>query len=134
MDKLLANLNIMYTKIHNFHYNIIGVNALAFHVQLEGEYDFMHETIDLIAERMKAIDHYPKASLKEYLQLSTIKEVESKDYKSTVVLPILIEDYNELINNIEEIRRTADGVTCSVLDGIQENLEKKLWLFKIASK
>lgn len=133
-DILLANLNIMDIKIHNFHYNVVGPLFLNTHLQLEDEYNFIHDTIDTVAERIKAIGEHPQASMKEYLDCATIREAESRDYKPNEIFQALIADYKILVDNINLLRPQADPVTQSMLDDIQEELEKKLWFFKSTIK
>ena len=53
MNKLLADLNVLYVKTHNYHYNVVGLDFKSVHVQLEEEYDQIHMWIDQVAEDMK---------------------------------------------------------------------------------
>lgn len=135
MNKFLANLNVLYVKLHNYHYNVVGKDFYATHVALEGQYDKFHNYIDEVAEQMKKDNKYPMASMKEYIETSTIKEVESKDYRSDEIWTDILGDYKELIANIEEIRQEDLSVSAEgILDDIQSELETQVWFIEATLK
>ena len=131
LNRLLSNLNIMYVKLHNFHYNIIGKDFHPVHLLLEAEYDKFHEFIDVTAELIKKKGNMPGGSMKTYLELATIKEVESGDYDSTFIYTTLINDYNELLNGIADLRKHCEEE--NVIDFfnlLEDFLKTKIWFFK----
>ncbi len=135
MDKLLANLNVLYVKLHNYHYNIVGGDFYNTHVMLEKEYDQMHTWIDEVAEQMKKDGQYPMGSLKDYLATTTIKEVESKDYRSTEIFAEIHKDYRELEANIAELLGGQLSVSAEdLLTGMATELATKLWFFEATVK
>lgn len=76
----LANLNVGITLLHNLHWNVVGPQFKAVHEYLEVLYDDAFEKFDEVAERMKMDGEMPAASVKEYLELSDIEELEVKDW------------------------------------------------------
>ncbi|MBR6823855.1 MAG: DNA starvation/stationary phase protection protein, partial [Firmicutes bacterium] len=79
MNKYLANLGVAYIKLHNLHWNVVGINFKGVHEYLESLYDGVSESLDSIAELLKMHDEVPAASLKEYLELTSIEELPSKE-------------------------------------------------------
>ncbi len=135
MNKLLADLNIMYVKLHNMHYNVVGLDFKPTHVMLEEEYDIIHQWIDEVAEAIKKGDGYPAGSLKEYLELTSIKEIKSQDINSKAVYANLIEDYTQLEKDIAIIKsEPLPTFLEDMLDAISDELATKLWFFKSAIK
>jgi len=135
MNKLLADLNVLYVKTHNYHYNVVGLDFKSVHVQLEEEYDQIHMWIYQVAEDMKKEGEYPPASLKEYLAITSIEEVESKDYRSIDIYKSMVLDYETLEKDIHEIK--AKDISASredLLNGMLEMLNTKLWFFKASAK
>ncbi len=131
MNKLLANLNVLYVKLHNYHYNVVGSDFMDTHVALEKEYDTMHLWIDEVAEQIKKDGEYPMGSLKEYLSVATIKEVESKDYRSTEILTELLNDYQLLEADIKELLDGELSVSCDdLLTTIATELATKIWFLR----
>lgn len=79
LDRYLANLAVGYIKLHNLHWNVRGFSFKAVHEYLEGLYDKVNDYLDEVAELQKMHGVNPKASLKEYLAITDIQELESKD-------------------------------------------------------
>ena len=106
-NKYLANINVNYVKLHNLHWNVLGLQFKPVHEYLEGLYDSMHEVFDEVAELLKMNGEYPLASLKDFLAVSEIKELESKDYSVKESLEIALADIKLLKENALELRKLA---------------------------
>ena len=106
-NKYLANINVNYVKLHNLHWNVLGLQFKPVHEYLEGLYDSMHEIFDEVAELLKMNGEYPLASLKDFLAVSEIKELESKDYDVKESLVIALADIKLLKENAVELRKLA---------------------------
>ena len=52
-NKYLANIAINYGKLHNLHWNVIGLQFKPVHEYLESLYDNMHEVLDEVSELLK---------------------------------------------------------------------------------
>lgn len=128
MNELLSDLNVLYVKIHNYHYNVVGGDFFTVHEALESEYDQIHEWIDVVAELIKQKGEYPAASLEEYLNLTSIKEVSSKDYRSKEIITDVVSDYNSLIKKIEKLKDNEKSFVINSLEDIEDVLSKKVWL------
>ena len=79
LNLYLANLNVLYRKVQNYHWNIVGAGFFAVHEKLEEYYDAINEQIDDVAERILSIGGRPLGTLKDYLEITTIKEAENKE-------------------------------------------------------
>lgn len=134
LNKYLANLNVEYVKLHNLHWNIIGINFKAVHEYLESLYDRISNSFDRIAELLKMHCETPAASLKEYLSLSDIDELVSKDYKINEVLNIVLTDFEKIKKAAEDIRKSANNEDeydiVSTFEDELENLNKTIWFVK----
>ena len=106
-NKYLANINVNYVKLHNIHWNVLGLQFKPVHEYLEGLYDSMHEIFDEVAELLKMNGEYPLASLKDFLAVSEISELESKDYSVKESLEIALKDIKVLRENALELRKLA---------------------------
>ncbi len=135
MNKLLSNLNIMYVKLHNMHYNVIGKDFLTVHVLLEKEYDVFHNLIDQVAELIKKEDKLPLGRMSDYLKEGSIKEIESKDYTSDFIYKELIQDYTIILNEVKSLRNNCkEENIIDFLNELEETLKTKLWFFKASNK
>ena len=138
LNSLLADVSVMYFKAHNLHWNVIGRQFVTIHTYLEEFYNELAGTIDEVAELMKKFGVYPKASMKEYLKVSSIVELESKDVSVTEVLTILEEDINILKNNALKVRVIAaeDDLfeVINTMEDMIESYSKTLWFIKSMNK
>ena len=50
INKYLANLAVEYFKLHNLHWNVVGINFKSTHEYLEVLYDGITKTLDEVAE------------------------------------------------------------------------------------
>ena len=130
-NKYLANVAINYGKLHNLHWNVIGLQFKPVHEYLESLYDNMHEVLDEVAELLKMNGEYPLASFKEYLKVSEIVELESKDYSVKEALEIALADIKVLRDNALELRRLASDEDFYPLQVMMEdhlaNYNKVVW-------
>ena len=135
MNKLIADLNVLGVKLHTYHYNVVGNSFYATHVFLEGQYDATNDFIDEVAEVLKMSNEYPIGTIKEMLSVSTIKEVESKDYTAKEVLTDLISDYKMLIESCQAIKeQDLSLIAEDVLDAIESALCKQVWFMSATIK
>ena len=130
-NKYLANVAINYGKLHNLHWNVVGLQFKPVHEYLESLYDNMHEVLDEVAELLKMNGEYPLASFKEYLAVSEIVELESKDYSVKEALEIALADIKVLRDNALELRRLASDEDFYPLQVMMEdhlaNYNKVVW-------
>ena len=138
MNKYLSNIGVEYIKLHNLHWNVVGVNFKSIHEYLEGLYDGLAGSLDEVAELLKIHDEVPAASLKEFLELASIQELESKELHGKEVLEIVLADFKEMRDQAKKIRDLADeeelpGVV-SALESDLEQYDKNIWFIKAMLK
>lgn len=138
LNKYLANLGVEYIKLHNLHWNVVGINFKAIHEYLEGLYDGVSASLDSVAELLKMNDEVPAASLKEYLALSSLEELPSVELKGKDVLEIVLKDFNEFKQLAESIRALADEEdvydVVSAMESDLEQFNKSIWFIKAMLK
>lgn len=134
LNRYLANIAVMYIKLHNYHWNVVGIGFFDFHEKLEELYNTTSEQLDMIAERIKMLEYYPLASMKEYIKVATIKEAPSEDINSSTIAQILINDFETILKDIRETAQLAgdnnDEYTIALLSEAIGFYEKNIWMFK----
>lgn len=132
LDIYLANLHVLYTKLHNFHWNIEGKSFFQLHAKLEELYDNTAVEIDQVAERILQLGHRPSASIKDYLSKSQLEEAVSKEYSSQEVAHALLDDFSflaqELRKGVQQAEQYQDQVTADMAVGFLAKLEKAIWM------
>ena len=136
-DKLnvfLANLAVLNIKVHNLHWNVVGLQFPLIHKMTEKIYKMLQYQFDTVAEVMKMQNKMPAASMAEYLDKTTIDELEASDYHGYEVLEELSADCDILIASAKEVRDEADKAdNFQVANLMEEYLDmyaKKSWMIK----
>ncbi|MFD2967179.1 Dps family protein [Sphingobacterium bambusae] len=135
LNKLLADEHVLYVKTRNAHWNVEGPDFHAQHLFFEGIYDQLGETIDEIAERVRAIGHYAVGTMKEFLALTQLSEMRHTKNNSQGYIEELLEDVEAIIVFIREqihlVGETySDAGTEDFLVGIIEQHEKTAWMLR----
>ena len=108
LNKYLANTAVMYIKLHNFHWNVYGMQFKGVHEYLEAMYDGFTENMDAIAELIRMYGEYPDGSMADYLKISSIKELPSEKIDIKTALAFVLEDIQAFDKEAKEIRTKAD--------------------------
>lgn len=138
MNVYVANLAVLNVKFHNLHWNVVGENFEQAHVYLEKLYDDFFLKFDEVAERIKMLGVFPKASVKGYLDITTIEELEDQDVTVAQALTIALEELKGLKALALDIRKEADKeddfVTVSLMEDHVAAYDKEIWFIKSALK
>lgn len=133
LNRQVANLNVLYVKIHNFHWYVKGEQFFSLHVKFEELYNDVTLQMDEVAERLLTIKGSPAATMKEYLELATIQEATGKEDPRGMVQS-LIEDFatvsEELTEGIELAEESKDQPTSDLLIKVRGDLEKHQWMLR----
>ena len=134
LNDYLANLGIEYIKLHNLHWNVVGLSFKAVHEYFESLYDETTDFMDAIAELLRINDELPLASVKDFLTYATVKEIESKEISVSDALKTVFADLELLKNQALDAHKKAeeDGLT-GVVATLEEQInyyDKQLWFIK----
>lgn len=134
VNNFLANLNVMYVKLHNLHWNVTGIGFFEIHVKLEELYTDITLDLDEVAERILTIGHKPLASLQSYLAVASITEISSQDIKALAAIEIALADYTILLEQAKAVLALAEAAndlgTQDLISGLISKYEKTLWMLQ----
>ena len=109
LAKLLADEYVLYTKTRNAHWNIEGADFYDKHKFFEMQFGQLDDIIDSVAERIRSIGHYPSATLKSFLELTHLTELNREKNDSHGFLTELLTDHESIIIHCREnIHRFAN--------------------------
>ena len=139
LNTYLANLAVINIKFHNLHWNVVGSQFVSVHEYLESEYDKAGERLDEVAEIIRMSGEFPVANLKEYLEISTIKEIEtSKEISIKETLEIVLSDIKlqkELALQIrKEANETDDFPVANAMEDHIQDYNKQIWFINSSLK
>ncbi|NJP36477.1 Dps family protein [Alkalicoccus luteus] len=134
LNRHVANWNVMFVKLHNYHWYVSGPHFFTLHEKFEELYNEAQEHIDELAERLLALKGRPVASMKVYLETSTIKEAEGEQSADDMV-EALVHDFTQLSNELKEDIETLeddadDEATADMLIEIRQSVEKHNWMLR----
>jgi len=131
LNQQVANLSLMYTKLHNYHWYVKGPQFFTLHEKFEELYNEIAEKMDAVAERLLTIGGKPYGTLKELAEHATIKEAAGNETANDM-LKQLIKDLNQLTDEMADARDAADEIgdeiTGDLLLGMIGDFEKHVWM------
>ncbi|MDR0270973.1 DNA starvation/stationary phase protection protein [Paenibacillus sp.] len=133
LNQEVANLNVLYVKIHNFHWYVKGDNFFTLHAKFEEIYNDITLKMDEVAERLLIIKGSPAATMKEYLELATIQEA-SGNPDARQMVQILIGDFTTIVEEMHDgihlAEEAGDHPTADLCIRIKNDLEKQMWMLR----
>jgi starvation-inducible DNA-binding protein len=137
LNLLLANYQVHYQKLRDFHWNVKGPDFFDLHDQFEIEYNAVKLNIDEIAERIRVFGKTPTSTLTEYLKHSNIEEVE-RGYKANQMVAEVLKDFETLVSfmfeTIEAANEVGDTSTADLITKMMKRMEKRHWMFTAFSQ
>ena len=117
LNREVANLGVLYVKLHNYHWYVKGPNFFGLHVKFEELYDSITELYDLIAELMLSLNLKPVTTLKGYLEVATIAEA-SGNPDACEMVSNLIKDFNLLKIEFKQVIEVGDTLGLSEVSDV----------------
>ncbi|MDO9280768.1 MAG: Dps family protein [Methylotenera sp.] len=133
LSHLLADTYTLYLKTHYFHWNVTGPMFSTLHLMFEVQYNELALAVDLIAERIRALDVYAPGTYRDFAKLTSIKESDSVPKAQDMIA--------ELVAGHEAVCRTArtvfpsadaasDEATADLLTQRLQVHEKTAWMLR----
>ncbi|MBI1319369.1 MAG: DNA starvation/stationary phase protection protein [Candidatus Hydrogenedens sp.] len=133
LNTLLADYQVLYQKLRNYHWNITGENFFELHLKFEELYTGVAVTVDDIAERVRALGAKPLSTLKDQLAAARLKEDETVPDGRTMVANLLA-DYESLDGWLRTAAADADSAkdvpSRDLLEGIIGGEAKTMWMLR----
>ena len=131
LNALLANYQIHYQKLRNYHWNVTGSDFFDVHAELELQYQEAQLNIDLIAERIRVFHERPFSTYREFLKEGSIAE-DGTVPPSEKMVNNLLADYTALLDlsveAVDEAVELHDMGTEEMVKGFIKQLEKHHWM------
>jgi len=133
-NQYLANLSVWTIKLHNLHWNVKGERFMDAHLFTEKEYDKSFERMDEVAEHCKMFGVIPASTLKEHLELATIKEEESREFTWQETYEIVLADLELLRKEATDLRNACDEENwfsaVALFEDHVVDYNKQIWFLK----
>lgn len=133
LSMLLADTYVLYVKTQNFHWNIMDSRFYSVHLFLEKEYQKLEENIDEIAERIRKLGELAPGSLKQFLEMTSLKE-SSGDLTGDEMLEGLLKDHESICQFLRDriglTSKLGDEGTSDLLIQLLRDHEKSAWMLR----
>jgi starvation-inducible DNA-binding protein len=133
VNKQVANWTVLYVKLHNYHWYIKGRHFFTLHEKFEELYNEANEHIDVLAERVLALEGSPVATMRECLEMASVEEASGSEKEEDMVRSIcndFIKMEEELQGAIDIAEEANDEGTADMLLSVKQGLKKHIWMFK----
>jgi len=135
LSTLLADEYVLYTKARNYHWNVVGMQFNDLHKFFQTLYEELNEYVDDVAERIRTLGGKSVATLKEFLELTRLREHPGEYPDAKTMISNLLADYETIIRNLREDIVTVgekykDLGTADFLTELMEKHEKTAWMLR----
>ena len=100
LRQTLADEYVLYTKTRKYHWNVEGPHFHDLHKLFESQYEEIDETIDAVAERIRATGLYSTGSFEEFLKDARIKEDAGGQIGASQMIENLLSDHESIIRSL----------------------------------
>lgn len=132
LKKVMANYQLLYFKLRNFHWNVEGPDFFELHEEFENDYNRIKVNIDDIAERIRVFGLKPGMNMEDVLSQADIKEPK-KDLSALDMVRELIHDFEtihgSLLDALNASLETGDSATELLINEMIQSLEKRYWMY-----
>lgn len=134
LNEIVANLGVLYIKLHQHHFYVTGPQFYQLHELFENYYDEVHTHLDEVAERLLMIGGQPVSTLGEFLTLASVEESPYTTKKSSEqMLQETLNDFRLIVSLLSKGIGSdfIDEVTEDVLIGMKAYYDKQIWMMDV---
>lgn len=94
---VLSDAIVLYIKTRKFHWNVSGNSFMELHKLFEKQYNVLEESIDEIAERINKLGAKTPGTMREFLDMTSLKESPGRYPSQKEMLRELLKDHEAVI-------------------------------------
>jgi starvation-inducible DNA-binding protein len=134
---VLADTFTEYMMAHGYHWNTEGRFFASDHIFFQKIYEELWESVDDIAEHIRALDEYAPFSYKRFQELTTIED-DNKIPTAKIMIERLLAANDKTIASvkaaIQQAKLASNEGVVNFLGGRQEALDKHGWMLRSSLK
>lgn len=135
LNTILADENVLYIKLRNYHWNVRGIHFTQLHELFEQQYNELLPVIDEIAERTRMVGRFAIGSMKSFLSHTRLEEANSNELGASEMIDDLLKTNEAMIRNIRadiEVvsEECNDEGTADLLIATLRMHEKMAWMLR----
>ena len=131
---VLASEYFLQLRTLNYHWNVTGPHFTPLHSLFEAQYNWLRESIDLLAERIRALDFFVSLHYTQLTEASCLSAEDDDVDSAGEMLDNLIVGHEQLLPllrmGVEKTAELKDYSTSDLLTAILREHEKQLWILR----
>lgn len=132
LKQIQADAHALVIKVHNYHWNVKGMDFHPVHLQTEEIYNTMSVLYDDAAERVIQLGDKPHLTMTQLMKATKIQEETKDSFRSKEVVENIIKDFKYLCKTFGKLSTAAEGAndktTAAFADDNVALLEKQIWM------
>ena len=138
LQQLLADVALFYHTVHEFHWNVTGLDFYEYHKLFDEIVSDVYDSIDPIAENIRKLGGYVKYNMSDLVKIANLNEVDEQTSDAKALTNYLIALNSNLINTL---MKTFDLANKSNQQGIANFIAERIdmhqkwnWFLKASGK
>lgn len=131
---VLASEYFLQSRTLTYHWNVTGPHFSVLHALFETQYNWQRETIDTLAERIRALDFFVSLQHAQLIESSCLAEENDDADSAQEMINDLVECHEQVASllrvGIEKTNELKDYGSADLLTGLLREHEKQLWILK----
>ena len=131
LNQYISDLHVFNVKLHQLHWNVIGLQFVSIHKYTEEIYEDVFEKFDEAAEALKIQGEAPLGRVSDYLKISKIEELDTANYSVDFVVKEIKKDLTYMRDLVSKIRTAAsetdDFEVANMMEDHYSYFNKQLW-------
>lgn len=135
LTQALADIQVLYVKTLNVHWNIVGPSFYGIHSLLDEQYNALKADGDAVAERIRGYGVPVIGSMNEFLEQTRLKEKSGGQTVDIEALGELVTDHETVIRNLRKdidscAEEYGDQAAADLLTGQLQKHQDMAWMLR----
>jgi starvation-inducible DNA-binding protein len=134
LSRVLADTYTLYLTTHNFHWNVTGSMFNTLHAMFMQQYTDLWGSVDLIAERIRALGHFAPGSYADFGRLASVPDAPAQPPKALEMVRVLVTGHEAVARTARELvpvaEKAGDQPTLDLLTQRLDFHEKTAWMLR----
>lgn len=130
LNQIQADALVMYTKLHNYHWNVKGLQFYGIHAKTEEFYTYFGTMYDDTAERLLQLGIKPIVTLKVAMDRTKIQEETKDTFNVEYVVENIVKDFQYFLQAFKDLSAASenDAPTQAYADDQIGHFQKEIWM------
>lgn len=133
LQKAVANTYALTALSQVAHWNVVGDDFFQLHGIFGSHYEDLFDDIDLLAERIRALDGFVVGDLSKLNEMARMPLL-TAPFEQDMAVKTLVDAHNINVNDLKDLiaicGRTGDLTTQNMIMNLVEAEQKRLWMLK----